>query len=407
MASYLTTKDPKDCTGCGACSYICPVGAIIMQEDDCGFVYPRIDENECIHCDKCLRSCHMNSSAILRHEESRECYGAVDGDATSLRSSASGGVAMALSRSIVESGGVVYGCVADREDVHHERLADIEGLRRAQGSKYVQSDLSRTFASIKADLKAGRSVLFVGTPCQCAAVRTLFGQYDELMTVDLVCEGTPNRQMYADFLNDLEVERGARVTDFRFRDKRGGWSTKNAVVLGEGGEPLDRQPHSYYYYYYYLFSKALTLRESCYECPYACAERVGDVTVGDFWGAETAGLGYGFKDLKDGISCALVNTLYGREALDGAGLVLKKCELDTIARSNSCLTRPSICNQADRANVLAAYSAYGAPGMRREYEKIFTKRARFKADIAANMPLWLRVLLKRTKTLVIRGGRMA
>ena len=368
MASYLTTKDPKDCTGCGTCSYVCPIGAIAMEEDDCGFVYPRIAESECIHCDKCLRSCHMSNSTVLKHGEPGECYG----------------------------------CVADREDVHHERMSDREGLRRSQGSKYVQSDLSRAFASIEADLRAGRTALFVGTPCQCAAVRNLFGQYEELLTVDLICEGTPSRRMYADFLDDLETERGARVTDFRFRDKRGGWSTKNAVVLGEDGEPLDSQPHSYYYYYY-LFSKALTLRESCYACPYACAGRVGDVTVGDLWGAETAGLGYELKDLEGGISCALVNTSHGREALDGAGLVLRKCELDTIARSNSCLRGPSICDQVERARVLAAYSVDGASGMRREYERIFSKRARFKAELVANMPLVLRVALKRFKAM-FRGG---
>ena len=402
MASYLTTKDPKDCTGCGTCSYVCPIGAIAMEEDDCGFVYPRIAESECIHCDKCLRSCHMSNSTVLKHGEPGECYGAVDGDTMSLRRSASGGVATALSRNVVESGGVVYGCVADREDVHHERMSDREGLRRSQGSKYVQSDLSRAFASIEADLRAGRTALFVGTPCQCAAVRNLFGQYEELLTVDLICEGTPSRRMYADFLDDLETERGARVTDFRFRDKRGGWSTKNAVVLGEDGEPLDSQPHSYYYYYY-LFSKALTLRESCYACPYACAGRVGDVTVGDLWGAETAGLGYELKDLEGGISCALVNTSHGREALDGAGLVLRKCELDTIARSNSCLRGPSICDQVERARVLAAYSVDGASGMRREYERIFSKRARFKAELVANMPLVLRVALKRFKAM-FRGG---
>lgn len=403
MASYLTTKDPKDCTGCGACSYVCPIGAISMKEDGCGYVYPRIDESECIHCDKCLRSCHMSSSAVLRHEESGECYGAVDGDATSLYHSASGGVATAISRRVVENGGVVYGCVADREDVHHERISDLKGLLRAQGSKYVQSDLSRVFAPIEADLRAGRTALFVGTPCQCAAVRNLFGRQNELMTVDLICEGTPNHRMYADFLDDLETERGARVTDFRFRDKRGGWSTKNAVVLGEGGEPLDRQPHSYYYYYYYLFSKALTLRESCYTCPYACAERVGDLTVGDLWGAETAGLGYGFKDLEAGVSCVLVNTLRGREALDDVSLMLRKSEFDTIARSNSCLLRPSVCDQVERVRVLAAYSVDGASGMRREYERIFSKRARFKAELAANMPLVIRVALKRVKAM-FRGG---
>ncbi len=402
--SYLNSKRREDCTGCGACAYACPTGAIAMEEDACGFEYPSVDDGKCVRCGRCLRACHMPVSEALKHDAPAACFGAVDRDAESLRRSASGGVAAALSRAAVEMGGAVYGCVADREDVHHERLADEGSLSRAQGSKYVQSDLSRALAPMEADLKAGVDVLFTGTPCQCAAVRTLFAKYGNLTTVDLVCEGVPSRRMYGDFLDDLERERGEKVADFRFRDKRGGWSTKNAVVLGEGGRMLGKQPHSYYYYYY-LFTRALILRDSCYECPYACANRVGDVTIGDFWGAETAGLGYGLKDFEGGISCSLANDDRGRAALEGAKLELKSCEQGVIARSNGCLEGPSSCDPEARRRVLGAYAERGTEGMRGEYERLFTGRARLKADVAASMPLGLRVTLKRLKGVLKGGGR--
>lgn len=403
--SYLKTKDAKDCTGCGACAFACPTDAIKMAQDAYGFEYPQVDVGKCIDCEKCLRSCHMQRTDVMKNDKPLACYGGIDKDSATLRQSASGGVAMALSRVAVEGGGVVYGCVADREDVHHERLADCEALRRAQGSKYVQSDLSRAYCPMEADLKTGLSVLFAGTPCQCAAVRTLFGGYGNLVTVDLVCEGVPSRRMYSDFLDDLEAERGEHVSDFRFRDKRGGWSTKNAVVLGEGGRVLERQPRSYYYYYYYyLFSRALILRDSCYECPYACERRVGDVTVGDLWGAETAGLGYGLKEIEGGISCALANTERGSASLGGAGLELRECAMNVISRSNGCLLGPSACDQGRRGRVLSAYAEDGADGMRREYERAFTEKARLKADIAAGMPLPLRVVLKRARAM-LKGGR--
>lgn len=404
LGSYLATKDAKDCTGCGACAFACPTGAIGMRQDACGFEYPKVDEGKCVHCDRCLRSCHMRVPDALKHGEPLACYGAMDEDAASLRQSASGGAATALSRSVVDAGGAVYGCVAEREDVRHERLEDRAGLTRAQGSKYVQSDLSRAFGPMRDDLEAGRSVLLVGTPCQCAAVKALFGRHENLATVDLVCEGVPSRKMYADFLDDLEAERGERVTDFRFRDKRGGWSTKNAVVLGEGGEPFERQPHSYYYYYYW-FSKAAILRDSCYACPYACGRRVGDVTVGDFWGAETAGLGYGLSELDAGVSCALANTERGCELLEGAGLGLRECGFRTISRSNGCLEGPSTCDRGARERVLSAYAEDGAAGMRREYQGVFDAKARLRADIAASMPLPLRVALKRAKAALKGRGR--
>ena len=281
----------------------------------------------------------------------------------------------------------------------------IRYIKQPNSGKHVaQSDLSRVFGLIRGDLKAGRDVLFVGTPCQCAAIKSLFGKYSNLATVDLVCEGVPSRQMYADFLDDLEDDRGERVKDFRFRDKRGGWSTKNAVVLGQDGRALEKQPHSYYYYYYWMFSKALILRDSCYGCPYACGRRTGDVTVGDLWGAETAGLGYGLVELEAGISCALANTELGRTMLKKAGLELKRCSLRTISRSNGCLEKPSSCDWDTRKRILTAYAEDRAAGMRREYERTFTAKAKLRADVAANMPLPLRVALKRAKA-IAKGGK--
>lgn len=405
-ASYLNTGRTVDCTGCGACAYVCPTSAIKMAEDACGFVFPEVDESACVHCGRCAAACHMNDPASLRRGAPVACYGAIERDAGSLRQSASGGIATVLSREAVEAGGVVYGCVANREDVRHERMIDAASLARAQGSKYVQSDITRALGLLEDDINAGRAVTFIGTPCQCAAVRSLFGDPENLTTVDLVCEGVPSRRMYADFLNDLERERGERVTDFRFRDKRGGWSTKNAVVLGEGGRLLDEQPHSYYYYYYWLFSRALILRDCCYECPYARGERVGDMTVGDFWGVETAGLEYGLSDFEAGVSCVLVNSERGVEAIKSisSGVELRPCEERTISRANTALRHPSTCDSEERKTVLTAYVERGAGGMRGEYERLFGPDERRRADVAANMPLAVRVLAKRVFN-IFRGGR--
>lgn len=406
-ASYLNTGRAADCTGCGACAYVCPTGAIAMGEDSCGFFLPRVNEDACVHCGRCAGSCHMNQYRGLRHSSPLACYGAIENNRESLRESASGGVATVISRQVVETGGVVYGCVADREDVHHERLVSMDDLGRAQGSKYVQSDMTRTLKPMEADLTAGRDVTFIGTPCQCAAVRALFGNPEQLTTVDLVCEGVPSRRMYADFLDDLERERGKRVTGFRFRDKRGGWSTKNAVMLGESGRPLDEQPHSYYYYYYYwLFSKALILRDSCYQCPYACSARVGDVTVGDFWGAETSGIGYRLRDFEAGISCVLVNTDRGTATLSNisAEMDLRPCSEGAVSRANAALRHPSTCNYEDRKTVLSAYAECGAVGMRGEYERLFGPSERNKADFTANMPLPLRVAAKRAINVLMKEG---
>ena len=54
-------KNKEECCGCTACFAICPRNAITMMEDEEGFEYPRIDENICIKCNKCLKVCPFKS----------------------------------------------------------------------------------------------------------------------------------------------------------------------------------------------------------------------------------------------------------------------------------------------------------------------------------------------------------
>lgn len=396
-APYIESGDASLCTGCSACSFACPTGAISMGEDALGFAYPIVDEAMCVRCGRCLSACHMADPDGLRSGSAPRAYGACATDRGQVRRSASGGVATAIALDCVERGGVVYGCVADREDVRHERLASPEGVERSRGSKYVQSDVSGALPRVAADLRTGAPVTFVGTPCQCAALRRLFGERDNLLLVDLVCEGVPSRRMYADFLDHLEEELGSCVTDFRFRDKRGGWSTRNPVVVGSGGTPLGRQLHSHRYWYCWLFTHALTLRDSCYACPYACPSRVGDVTVGDFWGVETVGLGYGLRELRAGVSCVLVGTERGNVALRalGARLDLRPCDLSDVAKANGCLTRPSPCDKRVRDYVLGEYRARGAAGEEDACQALRGPAVRFREAVASLLPLWARALGKQ------------
>lgn len=49
--------EKKECCGCGACYSVCPVGAIHMERDEEGFLYPEIDENKCKRCGLCKKCC--------------------------------------------------------------------------------------------------------------------------------------------------------------------------------------------------------------------------------------------------------------------------------------------------------------------------------------------------------------
>lgn len=396
-APYINGGDTRLCTGCSACAYACPTGAIAMGEDACGFTYPVVDEDRCVDCGKCMRACHMAAPDGLKAESEPRAYGAYVKDRGQLMRSASGGVATAIVLHTIENGGVAYGCVADREDVRHERLATPGEVERSRGSRYVQSDISAAIPQVAADLDSGTSVAFVGTPCQCAALRRLFGERGDLLLVDLVCEGVPSRRMYADFLDDLERGLSERVTDFRFRDKRGGWSTKNPVVVGEGGRPLRGQRHSFDYPYYWLFAHALILRDSCYACPYACSCRVGDITVGDFWGVESVGLGYRLEELHDGVSCVIVSTEHGRGVVEGlvCNIDLRECDFGVIAKNNACLERPSQCDENMRGGILERYRVQGIAGFSSAHEKLFGMRQQVSNAIMQRIPFAVRVLVKR------------
>lgn len=47
----------EECCGCTSCYAICPREAILMVQDEEGFVYPIIDENKCVKCYQCIKVC--------------------------------------------------------------------------------------------------------------------------------------------------------------------------------------------------------------------------------------------------------------------------------------------------------------------------------------------------------------
>ena len=276
------------CTGCGVCAEVCPKHCISFVKGDFGHIFPKIDTAECIDCDKCRRVCPaLIDNGFVKPEVA---LAAVAKDEAIYKSSTSGGVATVLSILTIRDGGVVYGCACtDGAGIEHIRVDSIEGLSALQGSKYVQSNLRNILKPLVADVKSGRPVLFIGTPCQCGGIKALLGKknYDNLLLVDLVCHGVPS----LDFLHRSLIRHGLdlnRVKRISFRDD-------NQFVLrveydnGEGGllTVYKSQPmfeDKFEDLYYYAFMAGLSYRPSCYSCRFAQPERCTDITIGDFWG---------------------------------------------------------------------------------------------------------------------------
>lgn len=266
------------CTGCSACSSICPKKAISMIQDKKGFWRPQINESVCVECGACRKVCPVINKPT--NYETTRAFAFQNCDEVRLNST-SGGFFYAVAQLIIKTGGVVCGAAFDDKMVlRHLFVDDIESLIKLQRSKYVQSTTFDVFDSIKQYLREKRKVLFVGTGCQVAAVKNFIGENDNLFLMDLVCYGVPSPGVFSEWLQYLN-NKYDRVTDVRFRDKSYGYSSPNVRVLFNNGKYIESCRDSNLFTE--LFFKHLTIRESCFSCEFKTANRCSDITIGDLW----------------------------------------------------------------------------------------------------------------------------
>ena len=271
------------CTGCAACESVCSHHAISMRVGDMGHLYPCIDANKCVECSRCTAACpainKVDPNFILN------AYAAWAKDPTEYETSVSGGAASVLSRYIIRHGGVVYGCAMLPDIVvKHIRVDNEDDLVQLKGSKYVQSDISEVFSQIKEDVKCNRQTLFIGTPCQVAAIKRMYKkQPDNLYLIDLICHGVPS----IDALRKHIYRVAPSNEQYRYISFRSAQGFYLVVVEDELVE-IYRKPLKHQVVgedtYLGAFFRGYSYRESCYSCQFASSRRVGDITIGDFWG---------------------------------------------------------------------------------------------------------------------------
>lgn len=400
-------ENKQDCCGCGACKNICPHDAIAMVADEDGFVYPRIDGQRCVECGACKKVCGYQNLPVRSLPIA--CYAAAAQDASVLKQSASGGVFAVMARKILHSGGVVYGTAMSMEKVglaaRHIRVDSVDGLQALQGSKYVQSDTGTTYKNAKEDLLAGKQVLYSGTPCQIAGLRSYLGKaYDNLLTMEVICHGVPNGSMFRDFLKTLEKQQGSSVAAFFFRtkDKGQGMHTCVDYLRADGTHTVvKRNGHLFSYMHYFL--KSYIYRDNCYSCPFAAAERCADMTIGDYWGfhEEYPRLksDMGLSNAK-GVSCVLLNSQNGIRHFEecGSALNILETEFEKIARHNMQLREP--CRkQPERDVILRLYREQGYDAVERHFRKTCRKE-RMISMLMEMTPKGLKRAVKRVKGLL-------
>lgn len=387
----ISKIEKNSCTGCMACLNSCPAQCIKMECNEEGFAYPVVDEQKCIDCSKCVKTCPADHKHGLFSAKAAYAVQAKDWD--DLKNSASGGIAFELCRQAILDGGVAYGAVYDESlRVHHAKAETIQQLQAQQGSKYVQSDFSSVYAQVKEDCIKERNVVVVGTPCQIAGLRNFLNHdYANLLLVDLICHGVPSQKLFDKYLDwkakQLRVD---KINDYCFRDKAKGGGTNFKAVAGNkvcyGGAM--EEP------YYADFEFARSYRESCYQCKYACPERTGDITVGDYWNF------YKFHpdaqfDTTKGVSCVLVNTQRGETALNGATsrLQIVPSTIEKVIACNSNLTEP-----AHKPDIrVQFYRHIDAEGFEWSRKRIRKTKTYYKSWIIRHVPKSVKKWLKKMK----------
>lgn len=191
---------------------------------------------------------------------------------------------------------VVYG-VAMTEDCHGAEFRRMTGeISPLRGSKYVQAKVGDTFRQVKTDLESGKTVLFTGTGCQVNGLQMfLQKEYPNLLTVDVICHGTPSPKLWDMYADYRELQQGKKLKSVNFRCK-----DKGRADLGMKGNRLyiskEKDP------FMQMFLRDYCLRPACYAC-HAKDMKLSDLTLADFWGIETAA-----PEMNDGKGTSMVIT---------------------------------------------------------------------------------------------------
>lgn len=268
-------------------------------------------------------------------------FASYNNDSVMRSQASSGGVFGMLAKDIILKNGVVYGAAFDENwEVKHIRVNSVNELPRLYGSKYVFSNLNTAIADVVYDLQAGRQVLFSGTPCQAAAMRKRVPLHPNLLIVEVICHGAPDKKYWTQYLSELCALRKRNIEDIasiNFRDKCTGWKKYSmSIVFSDGTEFTSFHGENSYLK---AFLNNLTLRDGCFKCPFkypsgSCA----DITLGDFWKLETIA-----PELAndEGTSLVIVRTNKGYGVLNAINQI-REFTYDEIVKCNTSLTTPAI-----------------------------------------------------------------
>ena len=336
----IEVRQSENCCGCSACIDICPCNCITQIIDNNGYIKPYVKKELCVECHQCEKVCPELNVVHLTFER-RALYSAFHKDEIIRSQGSSGSVFAALAQFVFSEKGVVFGAAFDEQlQLKHIKAESMEELKPLMRSKYLQSNTIGTYVAINNELKNGKKVLFVGTPCQTNAVYNYIkpGLRRNLLLVDLICHGVPSQDFFNKSLRYLEKTEKIKVNKVHFRTKYEGlyhsyelhYIDKNGIVGTKRGPYTD-------FPYYRAFKSYITFRDSCYHCKHTGEDRVSDLTIGDFWGIRSLLSNISKEEYAKGFSEVIVNSSKGEYLVEGIGkyMELRQFDLKYAGYSNS------------------------------------------------------------------------
>ena len=355
------------CTGCGACAFKCPSHCISIQEDRYGTVLPVIDETSCIECHACEKVCPILDLPSLY--SSTAAYAAWSTDPSERKTSASGGIAIEMYRYAIRQGFKAVGASQNEDfSVTLKIVPSIQELPPFKNSKYVFCNTREVFPEIREELNTGQKIIFIGLPCQVAAIRKLFQDNENLLLVDIVCHGATPFLYLKQHIDMISRQKGKTASRMSFRDPAFATCTYTFTLYDESNRCFYAKRTKDGDTYQFGYHRAVSYRENCFHCRFARPERVGDITLADYPGL---GLSAPFPYSKENISMVLVNTEKGMDFMKQmAGqkhIFMLQRPLEEPFKRNSLLRSPSPKTK-----------------YRREFERgITTHQGNFEAAIAS------------------------
>lgn len=370
MNDFPKLPDNNQCCGCTSCEVICPRNAIKIVADQKGFLNSIIDKTKCIKCKRCEKAC-----PILKKKEKdniRKVYAAYTTSKAIIMNSSSGG----LSREIINAffshniGCKVYGCVIDNNNrIVHYGTQKISETSKFYGSKYVSSDIRGIYSEIVNDLNNDIPVLFFGLPCQVAGLRSvveLLNISEKLYTVDIICHGAGSPALWQKYKSFIEKKYKGKITNFKFRDKTGGWK-KYSISLMINGKKIQDTPALKVWLY--LFFTGNIQRETCLPCHFANGYRYSDLTIGDFWGIEEHD---NEMNNEKGVSIVTINSSKGERLFENVEIKKKELPVDVAYKTQSNLAGGHKMNDNYRL-FWKEYSNYGFMFVAKKYGRYNNK----------------------------------